>query len=49
MIIIILKEIKLNHVPDCVVSVLPECEFIIEDKIIRVRGVIDDISLNDYG
>ena len=37
--------IELNHVRDSVTSVLSKCDIISEDNIIRVVGVIDDISL----
>ena len=40
-----LRFVELNHVRDCVISILSDCEFINEDKIIRVVGVMDDISL----
>ena len=39
------RVIELNHARDCVISVLSKCDFISEDKIIRVLGIIDDISL----
>ena len=39
------RVIEINLVRDCVISVLSNCDFITEDKTIRVQSVIDDISL----
>ena len=36
---------ELNHVRDCVFRVISICDFLSEDKTIRVLGVIDDISI----
>ena len=37
--------VELNHVRDCVIIVLTECDNFDENLQIRVLGVIDDISL----
>ena len=38
------RVLEKNHVRDCVISVLSNCVFIIENKIIRALAVIDDFS-----
>ena len=39
------KVIEINHVRDCVILVLSNCDFISEGEIVRVLGVLGDISL----
>ena len=36
---------ELNHVRDCIISVLSKCEFLSEHKSTKVLGVPDDVSL----
>ena len=39
------RVIELNQARDCVISILFKGDFMSEDKVIRVLGVLDDISL----
>ena len=39
------RAIELNHVRDCLIRILSKCDFMSEDKFIRVVGVMDDVSL----